>query len=277
MTEPAPAARHAFIVSDRTGITAENLAHSLLCHFPGVPFTTTLLAFVDTVDKAIEAARRVNEAAVSSGSRPVIFATLSDTALRETLAGSQGVLFDLFDAFLAPLERELGVPSSHSVGSSHGVLDPEKYTRRIGAINFSLRFDDGADTSQYNQAQVILVGVSRSGKTPTSLYLALHYGILAANYPLTGEELERERLPEHLQPFKDKLFGLSIDPDRLQQIRLERYSGGRYATPKQCQFEVTQAENIFRNERVPFVNTTAMSVEEIAASILHQRGLKPGG
>ena len=262
--------RYAFVVSDRTGITAETLCHSLICHFPTVRFETVALPFIDTNEKARDAVLQINEAAEKLGTPPLIFATLADDKIRETISRSNGVMFDLFDTFLAPLEKELHMASEHSVGSSHGVLDPKKYTGRMSALNYTMRADDGNDPDHYDQAGLIVLGVSRSGKTPTSLYLALHFGIYTANYPLTPDELDSGRIPPQIIRHRHKLFGLTIDPERLAQVRAERYAEGRYAQLKQCQYEVRQAEAIFRRERIPFVNSTHMSIEEIATTILHK-------
>ncbi len=266
--------RYAFIISDRTGITAETLGHSLLSQFPTINFKTLALPFVDTHDKAAAAVRQINEIAEQVGSRPLVFATIVDDDIRHLLASSQGVFFDLFDVFLDPLERELGVASAHSVGRSHGVVDPVKYTSRISAVNYSMRTDDGVHTEDYGQAAVIVVGVSRTGKTPTSLYLALHFGTYTANYPLTEDDLHRGRLPDRLLKFRTKLFGLTIDPERLQQIRNERIAKGRYAEARQCQYEVAAAEAMFRRDRIPYIDTSAMSIEEIATTILHRANLR---
>lgn len=265
--------RYAFIVSDRTGITAENLGLSLLCHFPSVRFRIVSLSFLDSREKALDAVSQINEAAETSGKAPLVFATLADDDIRGTIAGGKGVVFDLFDTFLGPLEQELGIASEHSVGSSHGVLNPQKYTSRISALNYTMRTDDGVNSQSYDMANVIIVGVSRTAKTPTSLYLALHYGIFAANYPLVGEDLDRGRLPAPIVTHRRKLFGLTIDPERLQQIRAERYAKGRYADLKQCQYEVLQAEAMYRRERIPFINTTSKSVEEISTTIVHKANL----
>ena len=265
--------RYAFIVSDRTGITAENLSLSLLCHFPTINFKIVSRSFVDSREKALDAVSQINDAAAKSGQAPLVFATLSDDLIRATLASSKGVLFDLFGTFIGPLEHELGLASEHSVGSSHGVLNPQKYTSRISALNYTMRTDDGVNSQSYDRANVIIVGVSRTAKTPTSLYLALHYGIYAANYPLVGDDLDRGRLPDSIVSHRSKLFGLTINPERLQQIRAERYSQGRYAELKQCQYEINQAEALYRRERIPFINTTAKSVEEISTTIVHKANL----
>ena len=265
--------RYVFIVSDRTGITAENLGLSLLCHFPTVNFKIVSLSFLDSKEKALDAVSQINDAANSSGLAPLVFATLSEDDIRATISESKGVVFDLFDAFLGPLEQELGMASEHSVGSSHGVLNPQKYTSRISALNYTMRTDDGVNPENYDLANVIIVGVSRTAKTPTSLYLALHYGIYAANFPLVGDDLDRGRLPDSVVSHRQKLFGLTIDPERLQQIRAERYSKGRYADLKQCQYEINQAEAMYRRERIPFINTTSKSIEEISTTIVHRANL----
>lgn len=265
--------RYVFTVSDRTGITAESLGLSLLCHFPSLVFKTVALPFVDTPEKARDAARKIHDAFEKAGARPLIFATLADDEIREIIASSAGVLFDLFDHFLAPLEKELETASEHSIGSSHGVLNPNKYTARISALNFTMRTDDGMNSTHYDHAELVIIGVSRTAKTPTSLYLALHYGISTANFPLLEEDLERARLPDKIIRHRRKLFGLTIDPEMLQQIRQARYDKGRYAQLRQCEYEVAQAEALYRRERIPFVNTTAKSVEEIATTILHKVNL----
>lgn len=266
--------RYAFIVSDRTGITAETMGHTLLSQFPTIKFKTVPLPFIDTEEKAQQAVQQINSAAEKDGKFPLVFATLVDDKIRKIISSSNGVFFDVIDHFLEPLERELGVESAHTIGRSHGVVDPAKYTSRIAAVNYSVRTDDGLNTNQYDQAAVIIIGVSRTGKTPTCLYLALHFGTYAANYPLTPEILITGRLPLDITKCRDKLFGLTIVPSRLAQMRQERFAKGRYADLKQCQREVLQAEAIFRQEKVPYINTTAVSIEEIATTIIQRASLK---
>ncbi len=265
--------RYAFIVSDRTGITAETMGHMLLSQFPHLQFKTVPLPFVDTDDKAEDAVRRINMTAAAGGP-PLIFATLVDDKIRETISRSNGVFFDLFNQFLGPLERALGSESSHTVGRSHGVVDPLKYTSRIAAVNFSLRTDDGVHVADYGQASLIIVGVSRTGKTPTCLYLALHFGTFAANYPLTVKDLDAGHLPRHIGNYRHKVYGLTIEPERLMQIRQERFAKGSYAQLNQCRYEVAQAEALFRRDKIPHLNTTSKSVEEIATTILYRAKLK---
>jgi len=266
--------RSVFFVSDRTGITAEALGRSLMSQFDGDGFKQVTLPFIDSPDKALEAVARINVAAKEDGVRPVVFSTMVQDDLRAVFRGSEALCLDFFDAFIGPLERELGVKSSHTAGKAHANADDAAYLTRIEAVNFALANDDGVTTRHYPEADVVLVGVSRSGKTPTCLYLALQYGISAANYPLTEDDMDRGRLPEALLPFKSKLYGLTIAPQRLQQIRQERRPDSRYASKDQVSYEVERAENLFRSAGIPFINTTHPSIEEIATTILHQSGLK---
>ncbi len=266
--------RFTYVISDRTGLTAEALCHSLLSQFPQVEFETENLPFVDSIEKAHETVAVLNQKAALGGLKPLVFATLVNDEIREIIAAANVVFFDLFDTFIDPLEKELAIESSHSIGKSHGVVDYAEYSSRISAVNFAMNTDDGMETDHYAAAEVVVIGASRSGKTPTCLYLSLQFGIFAANYPLTSEDLHTSDLPASLAPHKHKLFGLTIDPFRLQQIRQQRFSGDSYASPKTCQFEVAQAEAMYRAAGIPFVNTTKKSVEEIGAYILHEAALR---
>jgi hypothetical protein len=263
-----------FFVSDQTGITAETLGHSLMTQFDGLKFRTVTVPFIDTADKAKDTVNRINLIAEVEGVRPIVFATFVQDELREILIGSRGLFLDFFDAFLAPLERELDVRSSHTVGRAHGVSNRNAYARRIDAMNFALENDDGASVRDYDKADLILVGVSRSGKTPTCLYMALHYGVFSANYPLADEEFESGQLPRVLRDFRDKIYGLTIAPERLQQVRNERRPDSRYASRQQVSYELRSAEQLMKTSGIPFLNTTECSIEEIASTIIHEKGLR---
>jgi hypothetical protein len=267
-------ARTVFFLSDRTGITAETLGHSLLTQFNGVRFQRVTLPFIDSPDKAREAVAQINQATARTGARTLVFSTLVDDEVRSIILTADCLCLDFFDAFIGPLERELQIRSSHAAGRAHGAHDLENYTRRIDAMNFALGSDDGINPRNYRDAEVILVGVSRTGKTPTCLYLALHYGIHAANCPLTEDDLEHGRLPSVLEKHRDLLFGLTIDPNRLQGIRQERRPDTVYASTRQVHYEIKEAETLFRKHRIPFVDTTHYSVEEIATTVLQQTGLR---
>ena len=266
--------RTVFFVSDQTGVTAETMGHSLLTQFDGGAFRQVTLPFISTVDKAEEAVRRINATAAAEGVRPVIFSTLVQEDMREIIKRANGLFLDFFDAFLGPLEQELKVKSSRAQGKAHGMQDIGAYTLRINATNFALANDDGAITRDYDRADLVLVGVSRSGKTPTCLYMALQYGIFAANFPFAEEEFESGALPASLAKVQRKLYGLTIAPERLQQIRNERRPNSKYSSPQQVEFEVRAAEAIFRRYDIPCINTTECSIEEIASRILDKTGLE---
>jgi regulator of PEP synthase PpsR (kinase-PPPase family) len=265
-----PAAnRTVFFVSDGTGITAETFGHSLLTQFD-LKFKQIRLPFIDSLEKACEAVRKINDAYAVEGNRPIVFSTLVQANLSEVVFKSKGLHMDLIQTFVAPLEQELGIKSTHSVGRSHNIADTEEYKNRIEAINFSLAHDDGQSHKNLSAADVILVGVSRSGKTPTTLYLAMQYGIKAANYPLIPEDFERGRLPSALPVFKGKIFGLSITPERLSEIRNERRPGSKYASLENCRYEVNEAEAMMKREGIHWLSSTAKSIEEIATTILQE-------
>ncbi|MCC5857614.1 MAG: kinase/pyrophosphorylase [Ectothiorhodospiraceae bacterium] len=265
--------RTVFFVSDRTGITAETLGHSLLTQFD-VDFEQVTLPFVDNQDRARKVVEQVNRLSTVGEQRPVVFSTVVQDDVRELLRTANAAFFDFFDAFISPLEQELGVRSSHTVGQAHGVGDTKEYSARIDAMNFALNHDDGVTTRQYDKADVVIVGVSRTGKTPVSVYLAMQSGIYAANYPLTEDDLINGGVPRILKPYRAKLFGLTIRPERLQSIRAERRPNSRYASLQQCQMEVLRAEAMFAREKIRFVDSTNVSIEEIATTIVHQCGLK---
>jgi len=265
--------RTVFFVSDGTAITAETFGHSLLTQFSGVEFRQVRLPFVDTPSKARDAAALIDRAAEAEGVRPLVFSTIVDIDVGEVLADCSGHLFDLFGTFVTQLEQVLGVDRSPRVGQAHGMGDSQGYEDRMEATNYALTHDDGI-SKRLDNADVILIGVSRSGKTPTCLYMALHYGLKAANYPLTEEDLEQHRLPSFLRQHKSKLFGLTIDPDRLAQIRENRRPGSRYASPRQCRYEVDAAEAMLRAEGVPMLSSTDSSIEELASRILLELGLE---
>jgi len=265
--------RTVFFVSDQTGVTAETMGHSLLTQFDGLDFKVSTLPFISTVDKAEEAVRKINSVVAGSGARPIVFSTMVNDDVREVLKRADCLYLDFFDAFLGPLEQELGQASSHALGRAHGMTNLAAYTARINATNFALANDDGTQTREYDRADTILIGVSRSGKTPTCVYMALQYGVYAANYPLTEDDLESRRLPPALEPHRQKLFGLTIEPERLHQIRQERRPDSRYAAIAQCNFEIRAAEQLFERYGIPFLDTTGCSIEEISSRVLERKGI----
>ncbi|TLZ40395.1 MAG: kinase/pyrophosphorylase [Gammaproteobacteria bacterium] len=270
--ERAVSSRTVFFVSDQTGVTAETLGHSLMTQFEGQEFRPVTLPFVSSLDKAQEAVRRINRAA-EQGLRPIVFSTLVQDDLREIVMGANALFLDLFSTFVGPLERELDARSTHRAGRAHGMADLAAYTTRIEATNFSLANDDGSG-GDYAHADVVLIGVSRVGKTPTCVYMALQYGVFAANYPLTEDDLEVGRLPPRLEPYRAKLFALTIRPERLQQIRNERRPDSRYASRQQVLYELRAAEALFSRYALPWLDTTECSIEEIASRILNTSGIE---
>jgi [pyruvate, water dikinase]-phosphate phosphotransferase / [pyruvate, water dikinase] kinase len=265
--------RPVFYISDGTGITAETIGHSLLTQFAGTQFKTDRIAFVDTAEKAAEVVERIRKASETYGCRPIVVSSCVDASLTAALTESGALMLDVFEPFIDPLERELGAQRQSRVGQAHGMVDFETYHRRINAMNFALSHDDGIATN-YDEADVILVAVSRAGKTPTCIYLAMHHGVKAANYPLTDEDLEHDRLPPRLRSHRGKLFGLTIDPVRLAQIREERKANSRYAKLETCKREVTAAEAMLRAERIPMLSTTHTSIEEIAGKVMSTLGIQ---
>lgn len=266
--------RTIFFLSDQTGVTAETLGHSLLTQFDGEEFNRVTLPFIDSVDKADAAVQQINAVAQEEDARPIIFSTLVQDHLRERFLPASGLFLDFFETFLNPLERELQVKSNLTMGKAHGLGDARKYDRRIEATNFVMDNDDGARIRDYDRADIILIGVSRTGKTPTCLYLALSYGVFAANYPLSEDQLESGALPPILAKHRRKLYGLTIAADRLQQIRKERRPLGQYASIQQVSYEIRAAELLYRRHQISYVDTTESSIEEIASTILDSTGIE---
>lgn len=265
--------RIVFVVSDSTGITAETFSNSVLSQFDQVQFKIIRVPFIDTPEKAAAAAERINRSAAEHNAPPLVFSTLVNAESVRAIQTANCVFLDLFSAFVQHIESALGIQSSHSIGRSHMDAQSEQYKKRIEAINFTLAHDDGQYVNGLEQADVILVGVSRCGKTPTSLYLAMQYAIKAANFPLIPDDFDRGNLPATLAPYRKKLFGLSIQPDRLSEIRNERRPNSQYASLKQCRHEVAEAERLMRMENIPWLSTTTRSIEEIATKVLDEVGL----
>lgn len=262
--------RTVFFISDGTGITAETLGHSLLTQFEGLRFRQVRIPFVSTTKKAEECVAEIRRAHQQDGLRPIVVTTLVNPDISATLRLADALFVNFFETFIAPLEQELGVKSTHTIGRSHSAVNTQDYFNRIDAVNFSMAHDDGLSPEDLDPADVILVGVSRCGKTPTSLYLALQFGVKAANYPLIPDDFDRRRLPEGLQKHRRKLFGLTISPERLHKIRTERRPNSRYASLENCRDEVTHAEKLMRREGIRWLDSTTKSIEEIAATIIEE-------
>ncbi len=259
--------RPIFFISNSTGITVETLGRSLLYQFADTRFKSHSLRFVDNVARAHDAVAKINEQASLSGLKPIILSTLVDPALREIVSTADALYLDVFDMFIGPIEREIGHPAQPGQKHAHGIVDDDYYNERIEAVNYSLKTDDGVSARDYNQASVILIGASRTGKTPTSLYLAIHYGLKAANYPIVDEELDVLSLPRPLLDYQDRLFGLLLTPERLSSIRGKRRPDSEYASLSRCQYEIRQTRAMFEHNNIPFFDVSSMSIEEVASSI----------
>lgn len=260
-------ARPVFFISDHTGITSEVIGKSLLSQFPGQHFHLTNVPFIDSLEKTRAVAAQIQEAWRQSGLRPLVFSTLTDPEARAVFSECKAVVMDIYGHFLGMMVEELGAQPQPKRGRAHGMKDFGTYHSRIDAVNFTLDADDGLSMGKYSGADLILVGVSRSGKTPTSLYMAMQYGLRVANYPLTPEDFEQPGLPRTLQPHLHKLWGLTLAPERLAQIREERRPGSSYAALDTCRQELQEAERRMRAAGIPVVDSTHRSVEEIAALI----------
>ncbi|MGB1109387.1 MAG: posphoenolpyruvate synthetase regulatory kinase/phosphorylase PpsR [Gammaproteobacteria bacterium] len=267
--------RAVFYVSDRTGLTVEGLGDAMLKQFDKLRFARTTVGFVNTAEKANAVVQQINEAAQADGLKPLVFSTLVDDHLREQIHSADCVVFDLFETFIAPLEEELGIQSQHvDVGSTHLIGDYHKYKLRMDALSFAQAADDGLSTNRYHEADVILLGASRSGKTPTCLYMAMQYGLRAANYPMAPDDHNTVALPTELEDHRKKLYGLTIQPEQLSRIRSERRPGSKYSSIDQCYEEVQWIKRMYQREGIPFIDSTAISVEEIGAVILGNLGLR---
>ena len=265
--------KHVFFISDRTGITTESLGSALLTQFKQIPIKKHFFPFIDTEHKTQAVILKIHNQFIDSGERPIIFTSIMNPLIRDKFNLDYVCHIDFFEAFIPTLEQEFNHPASQAVGMFHGMIDEEKYYKRMDAIDFALHNDDGATTKNYESADVILMGVSRVGKTPTCLYLAVNYGIKAANYPLTDTDLQQEKLPKSLAAYQDKLFGLTIELERLHHIRSHRMPGSQYADLKTCRTEISAAENIMHHHNIASLNTSKKSVEEIAIAIMQHISL----
>jgi regulator of PEP synthase PpsR (kinase-PPPase family) len=269
-----PPRRTAFFLSDRTGISVETLGHSLLRQFHNVPFEEIALPYLDTREKVMAAAGQISGRAHTDGTRPLVFSTFVNPEFRFILSSVNALHLDCFGIFIGQIEAELGVRSSPDVGLSHRVDSAVDQLPRIQAIKYTLEHDDGLSQKNWRKADITLIGVSRTGKTPTCLYLALQYGIFAANYPLIPEDFGRLGLPVPLKDIRHKLYGFTIDPARLHHIRSERKPNSEYASLKNCQYEVHEAEMLMRREGISYLDATSKSIEELATAVLHRAKLE---
>lgn len=266
--------RNVYFLSNHTAITAETLGKSLLAQFPDVKFSVVTMPYIDSIQKAEDIVKRINQESSQAVLKPMIISTLANESISQIIHQSDALVLDLFQRILPDMERLLNQHSAHQTGLSHRISNQLSYESRIDAIDFSMIHDDGGTTRFYDKADIIIVGVSRSGKTPTCLYLALQFGLKAANYPITEEDMLSESLPKPIKAYQNKLFGLTTNAKRLFHIRQQRLPQSRYASMEQCHKEIQAVEKMFRQLNVPSLDTTTISIEEIATTIVELAGLK---
>lgn len=262
-----------FFVSDRTGKTAQSIGLSLLTQFNSVAFIHKNHSFITSVEDAKKVAEAIEQSYREEGKPPIVISTIVDKAVEMEISQTGACLISLFNEFIGPLERVLGVKSSHSTGVPHKGFDDQEYLSRIDAIDYTLRADDGMLTHQLDEADVILVGVSRSAKTPTCLYLAMNFSLKAANYPLTEDDLDKPELPAFLEPHLDKVVGLTINADRLAAIRQQRRPNSDYASLANCQSQVLKARKMMERANISMFDSSSISIEEIAVRIAKDKDL----
>ncbi|MGL3150283.1 pyruvate, water dikinase regulatory protein [Microbacterium sp. A82] len=277
MTTPAvpdtAAPRAAYFVSDSTGVTAETLGNALLANFPGIRFLKHTIPFVVTDAEARGVVTSI-DADAEQGRAPLVFITVKHAALRGILATSQATLIDLLAGHLTELETALGTTASEQLGQFHGLGDTDRYFARMRAVEYAIEHDDGQSSRALDQADVVIIAPSRCGKTPTTMYLALQHGLRVANYPLTDDDYPSEALPRAVAKYGDRCFGLTTTPLRLSQVRHERRPSSQYSSLEQCTVELRRAEDLYRRNRVPFLNSATKSVEEMSAVIMQTMKLR---
>ena len=262
-------------ISDSTAITAETLGLSLLSQFPELEYEQRHIPFVNTPHRAENLLAELKQAEQTYGKRILLFATLPDEKINNILQQAPGHYYELFNRFVSQLSRDLKISSTTETGMHHGLTNVQDYDTRMDVVNYALAHDDAMSFKHLDQADVILLGVSRSGKTPTCLYLALHYGLRAANYPLTADDFAHDDLPEVLKKHQDKLIGLTISAHRLTALRDKRRANSQYASLKTCQTEVKKALELFKRYHLTVLDSTSRSIEELAAKIAHLTNTSP--
>jgi len=253
-----------YYISGSTALLAEDMGQALLCQFQEISFHEEKIPFIKTKEDAEKALEHIREQ--SGGRRPLIFCTIMDQQIRRILDSPEVEFFDVFGSILDRLETCLETKALRVPGYSR-TIDDMTLAKRVEAIHFSIEHDDGTRTREYDEAEVILVGVSRSGKTPVSVYLATHMGIKSANFPLTAEHLDSYELPHEIIRNRKKVVGLTTSPQLLHKIREQRYSGSNYAKVSTCASELSQAKQIYMKYNIPVVETDGKSIEETSVQV----------
>lgn len=256
-----------FFLSDSTGISAETMGNALLIQFPDLPFERRLLPFITTEDDARKVVEVLDRAAAGPG-RAIAFSTTALTSIRDILHTTTCPLIDFFDIHMTRVEEILGVEGVRQASRLHSMGDVQRYNSRMAAVEYAIEHDDGGSLRALEKAEVILLAPSRCGKTPTTMYLALQHGVFVANYPLVEEDFDTDQLPRPVRGLRDRCFGITTSPERLSQVRNERRANSRYASLRQCSWELRRAEALFKRNRIPVVNSATKSVEEMSTVIL---------
>jgi len=266
--------RDVFYVSDGTAITCETVGHVVLGQFP-FPANEKTFPFIESSDKLSELIRQIELSYSRNGVRPLVFFSMVVPELRERLLNAPAYCYDVLDSIVQRVKDDIQMEPVPQLQRSRSVgKDTNTYFDRIAAIEYTLAHDDGVSLKGLEQADIILLGVSRSGKTPTSLYMAMQFGLRVVNYPFIADDIRALRLLPEFEMHRHKLFGLTIDAERLTEIRENRLAGSNYASTQQCQTELATVEGLFRREAIPYINTSSLSVEEISTRILEKSGLK---
>ena len=257
---------HLHLISDSTGETVGLMARATLAQFENVDTTEHIWAMVRNESQISEVI-----AGIKANPGFVLF-TLVDDEVRHALEGACRELnvpcLAILDPVFAALSAHLGAEIHHRPGYQH-VMDAE-YFKRIEAMHYVLNHDDGQSTSDLDQADVLVLGVSRTSKTPTCIYLA-NRGIKAANIPIVpGFPLPDEVMEVN----KPVIVGLTSDPKRLIEIRRNRLRMLKqdevtdYVDVDTVTREVNEARRLFSQNDWPVINVTRRSIEEVAATIL---------
>jgi regulator of PEP synthase PpsR (kinase-PPPase family) len=271
---PEPPAVPVFFLSDSTGISAETMGNALLIQFPELRFDRRLIPFITTVEEARKVVAAL-DAAMDGPVTPLAFSTTAVTEIRDELHRSRCPLIDFFDLHMTRVESILGHQGQRVAARLHGLGDVKRYNARMAAVEYAIEHDDGQSMRALDKADVILIAPSRCGKTPTTMYLALQHGIFVANYPLVEEDFDTNELPKPIRHLRDRCFGITTTAARLSQVRHERRANSRYASLEQCTFELRRAETLYRIHKIPSINSSAKSVEEMSTVILQTRRPQP--
>ena len=266
--------RDVFYVSDGTAITCETLGHVVLGQFPFIPNEKTF-PFVESEDKVADVIKEIEISYQRDGVKPLVFFSIVVPEIREVLLKAPAYSYDVLESIVQKVQDDIQMAPQPKMQRSRSVSkDSDTYFDRIAAIEYTLAHDDGITLKGLEEADIILLGVSRSGKTPTSLYMAMQFGLRVVNYPFIAEDVKMMRLLPEFEIHRHKLFGLTINPERLNEIRENRLSGSEYASTEQCKLELDTVEALFRREAIPYINTSSLSVEEITTRILERAGMK---